>query len=55
MNDLNKTLNNNELEDTDLNVKNVYDPFYTPSENIKTTDNQIVKPTRYLYIESYGC
>ncbi len=55
MNELDKTLKNNELEISNSNNNNVYDPFYTPSENIKVTDNQPVGPKGYFYIECYGC
>ena len=55
MNDLDKTLNHNELDSTDSKNNNVYNPFYTPSENIKVTDNQPVGPKGYFYVESYGC
>ncbi len=55
MNELDKTLKNNELEISNSNNNNVYDPFYTPSENIKVTDNQPVGPKGYFYVESYGC
>ena len=55
MNDLDKTLKISELDDIDSEKNNVYDPFYTPSENIKVTDNQPVGPKGYFYIECYGC
>jgi hypothetical protein len=55
MNDLDKTLNHNELDSTDSKNNNVYNPFYTPSENIKSNDNQPVSPKGYFYIECYGC
>ena len=53
MNELDKTLKNNELEISNSNNNNVYDPFYTPSENIKVTDNQPVGPKGYFYVEYY--
>jgi hypothetical protein len=55
MNELDKTLKNNELDSTDSNISNVYNPFYTPLENTKTTDNQPVGPKGYFYVECYGC
>ena len=55
MNELDKTLKNNELVSSDSNNNNVYDPFYTPSENSKLSDNQQVGHKGYFYIESYGC
>ncbi len=55
MNELDKTLKNNELVSSDSNNNNVYDPFYTPSENSKLSDNQQVGHKGYFYVESYGC
>ena len=55
MNDLDKTLEINKLDSLESNKYNVYDPFYTPLENIKVTDNQSVGPKGYFYIECYGC
>ena len=55
MNELDKTLKNNELVSSDSTNNNVYDPFYTPSENSKLSDNQQVGHKGYFYIECYGC
>jgi hypothetical protein len=55
MNELDKTLKYNELVNTDSNNNNVYNPFYTPSENTKVTDNQPVGHKGYFYVECYGC
>ena len=55
MNDLDKTLKISELDGMDFEKNNVYDPFYTPSENSKLSDNQQVGHKGYFYIECYGC
>jgi hypothetical protein len=55
MNEQDKSLEYNELESTNLNIKNVCDPFYTPIEKTESIDNQSFIPNKYFYIESYGC
>ena len=55
MKDIDKTLIINELVSPNLSEPNVYDPFYTPSENTKVSENQLVGHKGYFYIESYGC